>query len=70
MLENIQKYIKECLDSTKSFSERYIEYIMSIQNQNISYEFEYIMKHNNLDIMKLDTLISSSFEEAINCDNF
>ena len=63
MLETVKKTIRK--RESRSFDERYIDYIISIQNKNIQLEMDYIRKHNTLDIMKLDKWVSGSLQEAM-----
>ena len=46
-----------------SFEERFIDYLLSIQNQSIVLEMEYIKRHNTLDILKLDKWIENDLKE-------
>ena len=46
-----------------SFEERFIDYLLSIQNQSIMLEMEYIKRHNTLDILKLDKWIEHDLKE-------
>ena len=45
MLETVKAYSKKNL--RKTFSHRFVEYMMDMQCLSIQYEFEYIRRHNN-----------------------
>ena len=59
MLDNIKKQASR---RYATFESRYIDYLLSIHNQTIMLEMEYIKKHNKLDIFKLDRLIAKEFK--------
>lgn len=56
MLETVRKEIKNLPSCT--FSQYFIEYVMSVQDSNIDSEFSYLRRHNQLDILNVDKLIS------------
>lgn len=63
MLETVRKYVHK--RSKKTFDEKYLDYIITMQDKSILLEMEYIKTHNHLDILKLDKWIQSAFEEAV-----
>ncbi len=62
MLETICNYINN--KSFVDFEELFVDYVLSIQNQSVLLEIEYLRKHNKLDVLKLDKLINKELEEA------
>lgn len=63
MLETVKKSVNRKVK--KSFNERFIDYMLTVQGESILLEMDYLKKHNKLDILKLDKWIYASFEEAI-----
>lgn len=60
-------YLKSKLSRSarKSFNERFIDYMLQIQDTNLVLEMEYIEKHNNLDVFKLNKVIAKMIEGSI-----
>lgn len=63
MLETVKNIISQKV--VTSFEEKFTDYLISVHDTNIGLELKYLQKHNKLDVMKLDKLISLSFEKAI-----
>ena len=63
MLETVKKKVNR--RTSKTFDEVYIDYIIYVQDKNIQLEFDYIRRHNKLDVLKLDKWIGSSLQEAM-----
>lgn len=70
MLETIKQEINK--NENLTFEQKYVNYLLSVQNLSIKLELDYIKKHNKLDVMKLDRvinrLINSSFEKVASYD--
>ena len=62
MLENVKKQVNK--KTRKTFEEKYIDYILSVQDKNIELEMQYIRRHNKLDVMRLDKWIGLSLQEV------
>lgn len=62
MLETIKSYIQASANNVP-FNQFYIEYVMSVQDENIEREL-YTMLHKNadIDVMMMDRLINNTFE--------
>lgn len=63
MLETVKAYSKKNL--RKTFSHRFVEYMMDMQDLSIQYEFEYIRRHNKLDVLNLDRYINSNLKAVM-----
>lgn len=63
MLETVRKCIRK--KEPKSFNERFVDYIISVQDKSILLEMEYIKKHNKLDALNLDKWVGASLQEAM-----
>ena len=63
MLETVKAYSKKNL--RKTFSHRFVEYMMDMQHLSIQYEFEYIRRHNKLDVLNLDRYINSNLKAVM-----
>lgn len=63
MLETVKAYSKKNL--RKTFSHRFVEYMMDMQYLSIQYEFEYIRRHNKLDVLNLDRYINSNLKAVM-----
>ena len=63
MLETVKRAVNRRVK--KSFDEKFIDYMLSVQGESIFLEMEYLKKHNRLDVMKLDKLINASLKEAM-----
>lgn len=63
MLETVKAYSKKNL--RKTFSHRFVEYMMDMQYLSIRYEFEYIRRHNKLDVLNLDRYINSNLKAVM-----
>ena len=63
MLETVKRAVNRKVK--KSFDDRFIDYMLTVQNESILLEMKYLKTHNKLDIMKLDSLIDHSFKEAM-----
>lgn len=64
MLATIKKQIADVTDLT--FSEYYRQYIMSIQDSNIEYEFKFMLKRNILNVNSMQLLIDNTYERLKN----
>ncbi len=59
MLDNVKKSIIEASASNETFSERYVSYMVKIQDMAVDLELETLVKFNsNLDISSIDKLLS------------
>ena len=63
MLMTIRDFI-DTLDDT-SFEEFYVEYIMYMQNVAMQNEFDYLIKHNQLNALNLIKLINSETDRMV-----
>ena len=64
MLDNVKKSIKEASASNETFSERYVSYMVKIQDMAVDLELETLVKFNsNLDISSIDKLLSTVSKE-------
>lgn len=63
MLEMIKCEISQPTSDT--FYSKYIDYIIKVHNRSILLEMEYLTKHNKLDVLGIDALISKSFDEVL-----
>lgn len=63
MLETVRSEIKNLPSCT--FSQYFIEYVMSVQDSNIDSEFSYLRRHNQLDILNVDRLISEYLSRLV-----
>lgn len=59
--------VKSSIDSVEDipFHIYFQQYILKVQDENISYEFKYLQLHNVLDILSLDKLISKYFDQMV-----
>lgn len=59
--------VKSSIDSVEDipFHTYFQQYILKVQDENISYEFKYLQLHNVLDILSLDKLISKYFDQMV-----
>lgn len=59
--------VKFSIDSVEDipFPLYFQQYILKVQDENISYEFKYLQLHNVLDILSLDKLISKYFDQMV-----
>ena len=64
MLDNVKKSIIEASASNETFSERYVSYMVKIQDMAVDLELETLVKFNpNLDISSIDKLLSTVSKE-------
>ena len=64
MLDNVKKSITEASASNETFSERYVSYMVKIQDMAVDLELETLVKFNsNLDISSIDKLLSNVSKE-------
>ena len=64
MLDNVKKSIVEASASNETFSERYVSYMVKIQDMAVDLELETLVKFNsNLDISSIDKLLSTVSKE-------
>lgn len=63
MLDQLRR--KLARPARKSFDEKFVDYLVQIQETNLVFEMEYIEKHNNLDVFKLNKVISSMIKDTI-----
>lgn len=64
MLDNVKKSIIEASTSNETFSERYVSYMVKIQDMAVDLELETLVKFNsNLDISSIDKLLSTVSKE-------
>lgn len=64
MLDNVKKSIIEASASNEAFSERYVSYMVKIQDMAVDLELETLVKFNsNLDISSIDKLLSTVSKE-------
>lgn len=63
MLGTIRDFIDTLDDST--FEEFYVEYIMYMQNVAMQNEFNYLIKHNQLNALNLIKLINSETDRMV-----
>ena len=64
MLDNVKKSIIEASASNETFSERYVSYMVKIQDMAVDLELETLVKFNsNLDISSIDKLLSTVSNE-------
>lgn len=66
MLETVRRLVRR--NVRKTFDEKYVDYIISVQGKSILLELDYLKTHNRLDILKLDALIERELREARNYD--
>lgn len=53
-----------------NFPQYFLQYVMSIQDSNIDSEFSYLLRHNTLDILNLDRLITDHLDRLVKHDKF
>ena len=64
MLDNVKKSIIEASASNETFSERYVSYMVKIQDMAVDLELDTLVKFNpNLDISSIDKLLSTVSKE-------
>ena len=64
MLDNVKKSIIEASASNETFSERYVSYMVKIQDMAVDLELETLVKFNsNLDISSIDKLLFTVSKE-------
>ena len=63
MLETVKRSVNRKVK--KSFDDKFIDYMLTVQNESIILEMKYLKTHNKLDVMNLDSLIDASFKEAM-----
>lgn len=63
MLDKIKEEVHKHPYAT--FNSRYIDYLLEVQDSSILLEMKYLKTHNQLDILKLDRLISNNFDRMI-----
>lgn len=64
MLENLRWKISR--SARKSFNKRFVDYMVEIHETNLVLELDYIKKHNDLDVFKLNKVISQMIEDYNN----
>ena len=68
MLGKVKRYINKQKKSDISIEEKIAQYMLDMQEQTIQYEWEYISKHNKLDLLNLDKWIQLEYEKVIEYD--
>lgn len=63
MLETVKRCIRK--RETRTFDERFVEYMLDVQNKNVLLEMKFLRTHNQLDVLQLDHLISNSLRDVI-----
>lgn len=63
MLETIKRCINDVPNI--SFAQFYSEYILTVQDNNIESEFQYMIHHNLLNTSMMDTIIQHTHERLI-----
>ncbi len=61
MLESVKDYIEQLPD--KSFDVYFMEYIMKVQDENISSELHYLQRKNQLSPIMIDQLLHDTLKE-------
>lgn len=62
MLENVKKQINKRV--RKTFEEKYIDYVLSVQEVNLELEIDFFKRHNKMDVLQLDRMISLEINEV------
>lgn len=64
ILPTIRDYICQ-LDSSDDFHSLYMKYVAKMQDACIQSEFDYMLKHNVVDVALVDRAIQSSIESWV-----
>lgn len=63
MLETVVAFLNSVSDM--SFAEYYRNYVHRIELQSIEAEFDYLLSHNDIDLLGLERLINKSLDELV-----
>lgn len=62
MLKKLKRRLRKVYRREETFEEKFLQYVAEMNELNIGLEFDYIKKHNKLDIMNLDSWIDNEFK--------
>ena len=66
MLNQLSKILNDITNDNTSLNELFQSYVMEVQDSNISQEFSYMLRHNEVSIHMIDRAIVEAVKELYN----
>lgn len=68
MLNNLSKMLQDVMNDNTSFNTLFQSYVMEVQDSNISQEFSYMLRHNEVSVHMIDRAIVEAVKELKDYD--
>lgn len=68
MLNNLSKMLQDVMNDNTSFNTLFQSYVIEVQDSNISQEFSYMLRHNEVSVHMIDRAIVEAVKELKDYD--